>query len=534
MSQQLDNLRAAYHVLKERVNRALRTQLGDVGHLGEQRDQVLSFVAAAEAHQLAFPLVEFATLRRSAGAMLEALDLACHRSSDPLQEDPLVVAHRYHTGKRGRPRVEIDRLFLEQALALRGNSAIALVTGCSARTVRRRALEHNLVLPGAPVYTDRIAANGTISRTYRSSTAPTSQLTDDELDTFIAAVLDVFPDFGRRMLDGRLKASGHNVPRLRIAGSYIRVHGAPGMFGNRTIHRKVYKVAGANSLWHHDGQHGLIRFKIVIHCFIDGKSRLITGIRASNNNRSNTVLDLFLDSLHVHGTPSRVRGDHGTENVLVAEWMEVNKGSGRGSYIWGSVHNTRIERLWYDVTHGFGQKWKNFFLDLEVNHGFNRRLAAHIWLLHYLFLDAINDDAQEWAHAWNSHRLQIRGERSRSPRDIFLFSMVQDGPRGLSRVRNAVNEVVDDPSLTHKIGRMIIPSASVPRLYLMSLAIPQIVHSLRCKSLLLMLALPLLLTYTLATWLCAVLSGRMPSSFVRSCGHLEHRLLTTFHIFTGF
>ncbi|KAK7015971.1 hypothetical protein R3P38DRAFT_2718683, partial [Favolaschia claudopus] len=41
---------------------------------------------------------------------------------------------------------------------------------------------------------------------------------------------------------------------------------------------------------------GLIRWGIVIHGFIDGYSRLITGLRASNNNRGSTVLLLFLDA----------------------------------------------------------------------------------------------------------------------------------------------------------------------------------------------------------------------------------------------
>ncbi|KAJ7479011.1 hypothetical protein FB451DRAFT_1032227 [Mycena latifolia] len=126
--------------------------------------------------------------------------------------------------------------------------------------------------------------------------------------------------------------------------------------------------------------------------------------------------------------------------------MENVRGVMRGSYIWGrSVHNTRIERLWYDVTHGFGQKWKTFFTDLEVNHGMNPTLPAHIWLLHHLFLHCINADAQEWAEAWNSHNLQIRGERTRSPRDMFLFSMVRDGPRGLEHMSQPADETVEDP-----------------------------------------------------------------------------------------
>jgi hypothetical protein len=108
------------------------------------------------------------------------------------------------------------------------------------------------------------------------------------------------------------------------------------------------------------------------------------------------------------------------------------------------VHNTRIERLWYDVTHAFGQKWKNFFLDLETHYSLNPQSPEHIWLLHHLFLEAVNQDAQEWASAWNSHHLQIRGERERSPRDMFVFSMLQDGPRGVQHLLTPPDERVDD------------------------------------------------------------------------------------------
>ena len=79
----------------------------------------------------------------------------------------------------------------------------------------------------------------------------------------------------------------------------------------------------------------LIHWGIVCHAFVDGKMRLIMGARFNNNNRADTVLELFETAIRLHGLPSRVRGDHGTENVRVAECMLELRGNGRGSYLWG-------------------------------------------------------------------------------------------------------------------------------------------------------------------------------------------------------
>jgi hypothetical protein len=184
-------------------------------------------------------------------------------------------------------------------------------------------------------------------------------------------------------------------------------------------------------------------------------------MRVHDNNRADSVLKLFLDAISTHGTPSRVRGDHGTENVRVAEWMEENQGRGRGSYIWGrfvefstsrdiftnfysrSVHNTRIERIWYDVTEGFGGKWKSFFTSLEAHEGLNVNNPAHIWLLHHLFLNDINQDALAWAEAWNHHKLQIQGEPQQTPQEMFYYSIFEDGPRGINGPRQNWEEELD-------------------------------------------------------------------------------------------
>jgi len=78
---------------------------------------------------------------------------------------------------------------------------------------------------------------------------------------------------------------------------------------------------------------GLIRWKLVIHAFADGHARFVVGIQVNPNNKAATVFNLFLCATAKHGTPYHVRGDHGVENVLVADYMEDARGP--GGYIWG-------------------------------------------------------------------------------------------------------------------------------------------------------------------------------------------------------
>ena len=86
-----------------------------------------------------------------------------------------------------------------------------------------------------------------------------------------------------------------------------------------------------------------------------------------------------------------------------------------------------------------------FFLDLEANHGLNPTRPGHIWLLHHLFLASVNRDAQDWAEAWNSHQLTVRRQHERSPRDLFVFGMLREGPRGISSVlAQEEEEVIED------------------------------------------------------------------------------------------
>jgi hypothetical protein len=91
----------------------------------------------------------------------------------------------------------------------------------------------------------------------------------------------------------------------------------------------VYRVPWINALWHIDGHHKLIRWGIVIHGGIDGYSRMVTFLQASDNNRANTVAGAFPRATTQYGWPSRVRADCGKENRGVQLLMEEARGEYR-------------------------------------------------------------------------------------------------------------------------------------------------------------------------------------------------------------
>ncbi|KAF5328464.1 hypothetical protein D9758_017014 [Tetrapyrgos nigripes] len=289
--------------------------------------------------------------------------------------------------------------------------------------------QFNISPPGPPVCEQTENGDGTVNKThYPGRRSNLSDISDQELDTMILEIHQRFPSFGRRMYDGYLMSLDIQIPQAQLRASLTRVLGpATNTFGQREIERVAYWVPGPNSLWHHNGQHSLIRNRIVIHGFIDGYSRLVLALRASDNNRAQTVYEIFEGICDRHGYPSRVRGDHGGENVLVAARMVEVRGPNRGSYIFGkSVHNIRIERLWVEVTTHVGQHWKKFFMHLEIHCRYNVDNVGHIWLLHFLFLDRINQQLSDWINVWNFH---THSGTNKTPNDMYHQGIQQFGNR---------------------------------------------------------------------------------------------------------
>ena len=151
---------------------------------------------------------------------------------------------------RGRPSIPISEsqlLFLLE----HGFTTVQMAKsfGCSQRTIERRMQMYGI--KAREIY---------------------SSISNAQLCELVTSMLQRIPALGEKSIDGLLRAQGHTIQRQRIRDTIwavdpecvqLRLRRCP-------LHRREYQVEAANALWHIDGYHKLIRWKIVIHGGIDG------------------------------------------------------------------------------------------------------------------------------------------------------------------------------------------------------------------------------------------------------------------------
>ena len=333
----------------------------------------------------------------------------------------------------GRPPYEIPAEVLEDLLGLNFSWAkVAAMLGVSRWTIWRRVREYGLQ-----------DMTGFIP------------ISDDELDSILQQyIANHGTTTGQVFISGYLKSQGLLVQRRRIRESMARVDPRNTVLRwGITVSRRIYRVPWPNSLWHLDGHHSLIRWKLVVHGCIDGFSRRILYLSCSSNNLAETGLELFLDAILKDGErwPSRIRVDRGVENVLVCDAMVQARGEGRGSFIAGpSTHNQRIERLWRDVYRCVCHLFYYVFYGMELSGILNTEDPLHILTLHLIYIPRINMALSELMAAFNHHG--VRTEANWTPYQMWVNGMDENpddiefyGPDGPSTQEESSNHVVVEP-----------------------------------------------------------------------------------------
>lgn len=312
-------------------------------------------------------------------------------------------------GKVGRPSFEIPAEILEELRGLGFTwTKIADMLGVSRWTVSRRLAAYGL-----------------------QDLNCFSNLSDEQLDKLVKDyILNHGNACGQGYIAGHIKSLGLRVQRRRIRESMARVDPKnTALRWGILVSRRRYQVAWPNSLWHLDGHHSLIRWKLVIHGCIDGFSRRIMYLKCSSNNLAETVLDLFLSAVEGSGFwPSRIRVDHGVENVSVCDAMVRQQGEGRGSVIAGpSTHNQRIERLWRDVFRCVCHIFYYTFYAMESTGILEPDNPVHLFTLHLIFTPRINKCLAEFMEAFNNHRVST--EQNWTPYQMWTNGMMHpDNP----------------------------------------------------------------------------------------------------------
>ncbi|CAL9708877.1 unnamed protein product [Knipowitschia caucasica] len=134
-----------------------------------------------------------------------------------------------------------------------------------------------------------------------------SDISDEALDDAVKLAKSEMPTAGYRMVKGRLMSQGICVQWRRITASMHRVDSIgilSRLMGMGCIVRRTYSVRGPLSLWHVDTNHKLIRFNIILFGAVDGYSRKVMCLQASNNNRASTAFSSFKQATEQHGVPS--------------------------------------------------------------------------------------------------------------------------------------------------------------------------------------------------------------------------------------
>lgn len=303
--------------------------------------------------------------------------------------------------ERGRPRVTVDIEEVEFLHSLNFQwKKIANILGVSRSTLHRRLREEGM-----------------------QDDLWFSDICDDDLDILVKQIKEEHCNDGEVLMAGHLAARNIRVQRTRLRASIHRVDPL-GTVQRRmtTVVRRIYNVGNPNEVWHFDGHHKLIRWRLVTHGGVDGYSRLVVFLHCSTNNTASTVLSVFTEAVGKYGLPQRVRSDLGGENIDVWRFMIAQHGHDQAVITGSSTHNERIERLWRDVFRCVIKLFYDTFYSLEDEGILNPLNEVDIFCLHFVFVPRINKCLNEFTESWNHHKMS--SVHNFTPYQMFLTGTI--------------------------------------------------------------------------------------------------------------
>ncbi|CAB4038688.1 Hypothetical predicted protein [Paramuricea clavata] len=114
---------------------------------------------------------------------------------------------------------------------------------------------------------------------------------------------------------------------------------------------------------------------------------MIVFLKASTNNKAETVLGYFQNAVHQYNLPSR-----------------------------------QIERLWRDVNRVICSRFLNIFLFLEQRNLFDPSNELHFYCLHLVYVKLINKALEEFIGQWNNH--PVSTECNFTPNQLWVQGML--------------------------------------------------------------------------------------------------------------
>ena len=158
--------------------------------------------------------------------------------------------------------------------------------------------------------------------------------------------------FGNRYMLQKLHSSGLTADKetVRLILKSLDLVGVDKRKRRKLTPRR-YHSFGPNHTCHIDGYDELKPFGIAIHEATDGLSQRIIWLKLSSSNNPKVIANYYLCCIkQLNLIPHVVRGDHGTENVIVCEIQRflrrnhTDSQSKDKSFIYGhSTTNQRIE-----------------------------------------------------------------------------------------------------------------------------------------------------------------------------------------------